>query len=122
MIQQKDKNAARKIVHDRVRKKIVGSEARPRFNVFRSLKHIYVQIIDDDTGHTLVAASTMEEAIKAQIGEMNKREQAKFVGKIAAERALAKEIKQVVFDRGGYLYTGRVAEVAAGAREAGLDF
>lgn len=122
MIQQKDKNAARKIVHDRVRKKIVGSEARPRFNVFRSLKHIYVQIIDDDTGHTLVAASTMEEAIKAQIGAMNKREQAKFVGKIAAERALAKEIKQVVFDRGGYLYTGRVAEVAAGAREAGLDF
>ena len=122
MIQQKDNNAARKIVHARVRKKIVGSEARPRFNVFRSLKHIYVQIIDDDTGHTLVAASTMEEAIKAQIGEMNKREQAKFVGKIAAERALAKEIKQVVFDRGGYLYTGRVAEVAAGAREAGLDF
>ncbi len=122
MIQRKDNNAARKIVHDRVRKKIVGSEARPRFNVFRSLKHIYVQIIDDDTGHTLVAASTMEEAIKAQIGEMNKREQAKFVGKIAAERALAKEIKQVVFDRGGYLYTGRVAEVAAGAREAGLDF
>ena len=122
MIQQKDKNATRKIVHTRVRKKISGSASRPRFNVFRSLNHIYVQIIDDDNGHTLVAASTMEEAVKAQVAEMKKREAAKVVGKIAAERALAKDIKQVVFDRGGYLYTGRVAEVAAGAREAGLDF
>ena len=122
MVGKKDKNAARKITHLRVRKKISGTADRPRFNVFRSSKHIYVQIIDDVQGNTLVAASTVEEAVKAQIAEMSKSEQAKVVGKIAAQRAQEKGITTVVFDRGGYLYTGRVAEVAAGAREAGLDF
>ena len=122
MVGKKDKNAARKITHLRVRKKISGTADRPRFNVFRSSKHIYVQIIDDVQGNTLVVASTVEEAVKAQIAEMSKSEQAKVVGKIAAQRAPEQGITTVVFDRGGYLYTGRVAEVAAGAREAGLDF
>lgn len=122
MITKRDKNENRKIRHTRVRKKISGTNARPRFDVYRSLNHIYVQVIDDTKGITLASASTMDAAIKAQTAEMTKKEAAKLVGKIAAERTIATGIKSVVFDRGGYVYTGRVAEVANGAREAGLDF
>jgi len=90
--------------------------------VYRSLNHIYAQIIDDSVGQTLVAASTVEKDIASSIGEMDKKGASKVVGKAVAERAIAKGIKQVVFDRGGYIYTGRVAELAAGAREGGLEF
>ncbi|MBS6474365.1 MAG: 50S ribosomal protein L18 [Clostridiales bacterium] len=108
--------------HSRVRKKISGSAERPRLSVYRSLNHIYVQIIDDASGNTLVAASTLESELKAAVADMTKTEAAVLVGKTAAERAVQKGIKAVVFDRGGYLYTGRVAAVAQGAREAGLEF
>ena len=120
MISKIDKNAVRQGRHARVRKHVAGTAETPRLNVYRSLNHIYVQIIDDTKGVTLVSASTMEKAVKAQIGEMTKTEAAKVVGKTAGERALEKGIKAVVFDRGGYLYTGRVKAVAEGAREAGL--
>jgi large subunit ribosomal protein L18 len=122
MIKKIDKNAERVRRHTRVRKKVSGTAEAPRFNVYRSLNHIYVQIIDDVKGVTLASASTTEKEIKAEIAELTKTDAAKVVGKKAAERALAKGIKDVVFDRGGYLYTGRVAAVAEGAREAGLNF
>jgi len=117
-----DKNAARKIRHARARKKVFGTATRPRFNVFRSLKHMYVQIIDDETGHTLVSASTLDPEIREKISGKTKKEAARMVGELAAKRALEKGIKQVVYDRGGYIYHGRVLEVAAGARDAGLEF
>ncbi len=122
MITKRDKNNDRLARHARVRKKVSGTADMPRFCVYRSLNHIYVQIIDDVAGNTLVAASTMEQEIKEQIAEMTKTEAAKLVGKVAAQRAADKGIKTVVFDRGGYVYTGRVAAVADGAREAGLEF
>ena len=117
-----DKNEERLRRHARVRKKISGTAETPRFNVYRSLNHIYVQVIDDVKGVTLCSASTMEKEVKAEIKDMSKTEAAKVVGKKAAERALKAGIKDVVFDRGGYLYTGRVQAVADGAREAGLNF
>ena len=122
MIKMIDKNTERRRRHARVRKKISGTAETPRFCVYRSLNHIYVQVIDDVKGVTLASASTMEKEIKAQVNELSKTEAAKLVGKIAAERALSKGIKDVVFDRGGYLYTGRVQALAEGAREAGLNF
>ena len=122
MFNKRDRNEVRKIRHARVRKKISGTPACPRLCVYRSLKHIYAQIIDDEAGNTLVAASTVEKDIAAKVAQMPKKEAGKVVGQVVAERALAKGIKQVVFDRGGYIYTGRVAELAAGAREGGLDF
>lgn len=122
MITKRDKNTDRLARHARVRKKLSGTAERPRFYVYRSLNNIYVQIIDDVAGNTLVSASTMEPEIKAQVAEMTKTEAAALVGKLAAQRAADKGIKEVVFDRGGYVYTGRVASVAAGAREAGLEF
>jgi large subunit ribosomal protein L18 len=122
MISKIDKNQERLRRHTRVRKKISGTAETPRFNVYRSLNHIYVQVIDDVKGVTLCSASTMEKEVKAAIKDMSKTEAAKVVGKKAAERALEKGVKTVVFDRGGYLYTGRVAAVADGAREAGLNF
>ncbi|MBE5766071.1 MAG: 50S ribosomal protein L18 [Clostridiales bacterium] len=122
MFSKRDRNEVRKIRHERVRKKISGTAARPRLCVYRSLNHIYAQIIDDSVGNTLVAASTVEKEIAAQIGELDKKGASKLVGKVIAERAKAKGIENVVFDRGGYIYTGRVAELAAGAREGGLDF
>ncbi len=105
-----------------VRKKVVGTPERPRLNVFRSLHHIYAQIIDDSVGHTLAAASTMDKALVAELAGMKKTEQAQAVGKLLAERALAKGIEQVVFDRAGYKYHGRVKTLAEAARKAGLDF
>ena len=122
MFNKRDRNEVRKIRHERVRKKISGTPERPRLCVFRSNKHIYAQIIDDVAGNTLVAASTVEKEIAAQLGECDKKGEARIVGKIIAERAINAGIKEVVFDRGGYIYTGRVAELAAGAREGGLDF
>ena len=122
MYKKKDKNAIRVARHKRIRNNIKGTTERPRLNVYRSLNHIYVQIIDDVAGNTLVAASTLEADIKTKASDMTKKEAAKLVGEIAGKRALEKGISKVVFDRGGYLYTGRVAEVATGAREAGLDF
>ncbi len=122
MFKKRDRNEVRVIRHERVRKKISGTPERPRLCVYRSNSHIYAQIIDDTVGNTLVAASTVEKDIAAQIGEMDKKGASKLVGKTIAERAQAAGIKTVVFDRGGYIYTGRVAELAAGAREGGLDF
>ena len=122
MIKKTDKNAIRRVRHYRVRKKINGTADCPRLNVYRSLNNIYAQIIDDTKGVTLAAASTQEKDVMAQIKDTDKKGAAKIVGKLVAERASEAGIKQVVFDRGGYVYTGRVAELAAGAREAGLEF
>ena len=122
MISKVDKNSVRKKRHDRTRRHILGTAERPRLNVYRSLNHIYAQVIDDEVGRTLAAASTLDAEVKAQLEGKNKKEAANLVGEIVARRALDKGVKEVVFDRGGYLYTGRVAEVAEGARKAGLDF
>ena len=122
MIKMIDKNQERLRRHTRVRKKVSGTAQTPRMSVYRSLNHIYVQIIDDVKGVTLCSASTMEKEVKAEIKDMNKTDAAKVVGKKVAERAKKNGVKEVVFDRGGYLYTGRVQAVADGAREAGLNF
>jgi len=122
MITKIDKNAERKDRHVRVRKKVSGTAETPRLSVYRSTNHIYAQVIDDVKGATLASACTLEKAVKEQIAGKTKTEAAKIVGKIAGERAKAKGIETVVFDRGGYLYTGRVQALADGAREAGLKF
>ena len=122
MFKKRDRNEIRVIRHERVRKKISGTPEMPRLSVYRSNKHIQAQIIDDTKGATLVAASTLDPQLKGQLEEVDKKGAAKLVGKLLGERAVQAGIKTVVFDRGGYVYTGRVAEVAAGAREAGLDF
>ena len=122
MISKKDKNADRIIRHARVRKKVSGTAQRPRLCVYRSTNHIYAQVIDDVKGNTLCAASDLEKAIAAQTAELSKSDVAKVVGKAIAEKAQAIGIKEGVFDRGGYLYTGRVQALADGAREAGLEF
>ena len=119
MVSRKDSNAQRKKRHVRVRAKISGTGATPRLCVYRSLKNIQAQIIDDEQGITLVSASTMEKGFEG-LGSNN--EAARKIGKLIAERALAKNIETVVFDRGGYLYHGRVLELAEGAREGGLKF
>ena len=122
MISKLDKNTDRLARHARVRKKIGGTAERPRFDVYRSNMHIYVQVIDDVAGKTLAAASTVEKEIGKMVEGKSKTEAAKNVGAEAAKRAIAAGITEVVFDRGGYIYTGRVAAVADGAREAGLKF
>jgi large subunit ribosomal protein L18 len=122
MINKINRNEIRLRKHLRVRKKINGTQERPRMNVFRSLNNIYVQIIDDTTGNTLVSASTLDTAIKGKVANSGNKEAAKEVGKLIASKAIDKGIKQVVFDRGGYIYHGRVKELADAAREAGLDF
>lgn len=108
--------------HLRIRKKIFGTPERPRLSVFRSLKHIYAQIIDDTIGHTLAAASTLDPEIREELKGKTKTEQAKLVGKLIAKRALEKGITKVVFDRGGHKYHGRVKALAEAAREGGLIF
>ena len=122
MITKIDKNAERKRRHVRVRKTVTGTAERPRLSVYRSTNHIYAQLIDDTKGVTLASASTLEKSVKAEIAGKTKRESAQIVGKLVAERAKEKGIETVVFDRGGYLYTGRVQSLADGAREAGLKF
>ena len=122
MITKIDKNKERLRRHTRVRKKVSGTSATPRLSVYRSLNHIYAQIIDDTKGVTLCSASTMEKDVKSKVAGLSKTDAAKVVGKAVAEKATKLGVKQVVFDRGGYLYTGRVQALADGAREAGLDF
>jgi len=113
---------ARKRRHQRVRVKVRGTSERPRLNVFRSLTHIYAQIIDDGRGHTLVSASTLDPEVRDKIKGLSKTEQARLVGQVLAQRALARGVRQVVFDRGGYLYHGRVKALADGSRQGGLEF
>ncbi|HEY65847.1 MAG TPA: 50S ribosomal protein L18 [Caldilineae bacterium] len=108
--------------HRRVRRKVFGTAERPRLNVFRSLRHIYAQIIDDERGVTLVAASTIDRELRGQLDGLTKTEQARKVGELVAKRALAAGITKVVFDRGGYRYHGRVKALAEASREAGLQF
>ncbi|MGO2111668.1 MAG: 50S ribosomal protein L18 [Pseudoclavibacter sp.] len=115
----KSKQAARGRRHDRLRKKIVGTEARPRLVVTRSTRHVFVQVVDDAKGHTLASASTMEQELRGIDGD--KSAKAKRVGELVAERAKAAGVETVVFDRGGNKYAGRVAAIADGAREAGLN-
>lgn len=122
MITINDKNKDRVIRHKRVRKNLSGTAKRPRLCVYRSLTNIYAQIIDDEKGVTLVSASTLDKEVAKELKGKNKTEQARLVGEIVGKRAIAKKIKAVVFDRGGYLYTGRVQAVADGARSAGLEF
>ena len=122
MINKIDKNKERQRRHARVRKKVTGTAETPRLSVYRSLNHVYAQDIDDTKGVTLCSASTLEKDVKTAIAKLNKTDAAKAVGKKLAEKALKKGIKNVVFDRGGYLYTGRVQALADGAREAGLNF
>ncbi len=122
MINKVDKNAIRQARHLRVRNKISGTAQRPRLNVFRSTSHIYAQIIDDVKGVTLVSASTLSSDLKKDIEGKTKKEAAKAVGMAIGKKALARGIDSVVFDRGGYIYMGRVEQLAEGAREAGLKF
>lgn len=114
--------ALRERRHRRVRARVIGTTERPRLNIFRSTRHMFAQLIDDSKGHTLVAASTLDAEVRAHAKEWNKRDEAKAVGKLIAQRALAQGLKQVVFDRGGNLYHGRVKALAEGSREAGLEF
>jgi large subunit ribosomal protein L18 len=122
MFIKRDRNEVRLIRHARVRKKISGTPERPRLCVYRSNAHIYAQIIDDVAGVTLASASTVEKELASQLSELDKKGAGKLIGKTVAQRAVEKGIKDVVFDRGGYIYTGRVAELASGAREGGLNF
>ena len=117
-----DRRVARLRRHRRVRKHVVGTSERPRLNVFRSLRHIYAQVVDDSQGHTLAAASTIDPEVRTQLQGLTKTEQARVVGKVLAERALSQGVKKVVFDRGGYLYHGRVKALADAAREGGIEF
>lgn len=122
MINKESKNKKRKVRHVRVRKKVVGTPERPRLSIYRSLNNMYAQIIDDANGHTLISASTLDKEIKEQIKTTGNKEAAKLVGELVAKKALEKGINNVVFDRGGYIYHGRVKGLAEGAREAGLKF
>lgn len=124
MIKRTSRKSKKDLRHKRVRKKVSGTGTRPRLSVFKSAKHIYAQVIDDATGTTLAAASTLTPKVKELIGgeAQKKVDQAKAVGKHVAELSLAKEVKEVAFDRGGYPYHGRVKALAEAAREAGLKF
>ncbi len=122
MIKQINKNADRLKRHKRVRAKVKGTAEAPRLSVYRTLNHIYAQIIDDVKGNTLVTASTLDKELKGTFEGKDKKAQAYAVGELIAKKALAKDIKVIVFDRGGYLYTGRVQNLADGARAGGLEF
>lgn len=113
---------ARKRRHSRIRQKLSGTAERPRLNVFRSLDHIYAQVIDDVEGKTLASASTLDKSLRSDLEGKNKADQAKLVGETIAERAKDAGIESVVFDRGGFIYHGRIKALAEGAREAGLKF
>jgi large subunit ribosomal protein L18 len=118
----KSRSEARSRRHARVRAKIFGTSSRPRLSVFRSVAEIYAQLIDDVEGHTLVAASSIDQELRSKMQGLKKSEQAHLVGKTIAERAKSKGIETVVFDRGGFRYMGRVKQLADGAREGGLSF
>ena len=120
MAQSKLKSRQRR--HVRVRKNVHGTATRPRLSVFKSLSHIYAQIIDDSEGNTLISASTVDNELREKVKGMKKTEQAKVIGQAVAERAKSKGILSVVFDRGGFRYVGRIKALADGAREGGLQF
>lgn len=122
MIIKASKNATRRKRHQRVRNKVTGTAERPRLNVYRSAKHMYAQIIDDMAGKTLAAASTLDADVKADLTSTSNKEAAKKVGEVVAKRAKENGIEEVTFDRGGYIYHGRVQNLAEGAREGGLKF
>ncbi len=122
MISKINKNAVRQKRHVRVRSKISGTAEKPRLSVYRSTNEIYAQVIDDVQGVTLAACSTIEKKVASKVSKVSKTEAAKIIGQEIAKRAIDKGVKEVVFDRGGYLYTGRVAALAEGAREVGLVF
>ena len=122
MVSKKSKADLRAKKHMRIRNRVNGTSERPRLAVFRSNDHMYAQIIDDTVGNTLVAASTNEKAVKAELEKTNNVEAAAYVGKLIAERAKEKGITEVVFDRGGFLYHGKIEALAEAAREAGLVF
>lgn len=122
LLRKENKNTQRRKRHYRMRKNLNGTAERPRLNVFRSLSHIYAQIINDETGSTLVSASTMDKELQGSVASGGNVEAAKAVGAAIAKRALTQGIDKVVFDRGGYIYHGRVAALAEAAREAGLKF
>jgi large subunit ribosomal protein L18 len=119
---EKSRSEARIKRHTRVRVNVQGTAQRPRLSVFRSLSEIYVQVIDDQLGNTIASASTIDEELRSKMKGLKKSEQAKLVGKAVAERAMGKGVKAVVFDRGGFKYSGRVKALADGAREGGLEF
>ena len=116
------KVASREARHRRVRKKVAGTPDKPRLNIFRSVKHIYAQVIDDYSGVTLAAASSLDKELKGKVSRGGNREAAKTVGTLIAQRAAGKGIKRIVFDRGGYIFHGRVKALADAAREGGLEF
>lgn len=122
MFKKEDKNKLRKAKHDRIRHTLVGTTEKPRLNVYRSVANIYAQVIDDSNGKTLCSASTLDKELASKLEGKNKKEQAYVVGEAIAKKAAKAKVKQVVFDRGGYIYTGRVQSLAEGARSAGLEF
>ena len=122
MINKKSRTEVRLKKHKRIRNRFSGTAERPRLAVFRSNNHMYAQIIDDTVGNTLVSASTLQKEVKAELEKTNNVDAAAYLGKVIAQRALEKGIKVVVFDRGGFIYQGKIAALAAAAREAGLEF
>ena len=122
MVSKQSRSEMRVKKHNRLRNRFAGTAERPRLAVFRSNNHMYAQIIDDTVGNTLVAASTMEKSVKAELEKTNNVDAAAYLGKVIAEKALEKGIKDVVFDRGGFIYHGKVQALADAAREAGLEF
>lgn len=122
MVDVRKKREARERRHARVRQTVSGTPERPRLSVYRSLKHIYAQLVDDTHGHTLASASTLDPEVRDQLAGLAKSDQAALVGSVVARRALEKGITKVVFDRGGYAYHGRVQKLAEAARKGGLEF
>ena len=122
MVRKESRQVVRAKKHLRIRNRFSGTAQRPRLAVFRSNNHMYAQIIDDTVGHTLVAASTLEKEIKAELEKTNNVDAAAYLGTVIAKRAIEKGIKEVVFDRGGFIYQGKIAALADAAREAGLEF
>ena len=122
MVSKKSRQEVRAKKHLKTRNRFAGTAARPRLSVFRSNNHMYAQVIDDTVGHTLVAASTLEKEIKAELEKTNNVDAAAYLGTVIAKRAIEKGIKEVVFDRGGFIYQGKIAALAEAAREAGLEF
>lgn len=122
MVSKESRTKVRLNKHKRIRNRFSGTAERPRLAVFRSYNHMYAQIIDDSVGNTLVAASTLQKEVKAELEKTNNVDAAAYLGKVIAEKALEKGIKEVVFDRGGFIYQGKVKALAEAAREAGLEF
>ena len=122
MVKKESRQKVRVKKHNRVRNRFSGTPERPRLSVFRSNNHMYAQIIDDTVGNTLVAASTLEKDVKAELEKTNNVDAAAYLGTVIAKRAIEKGIKTVVFDRGGFIYQGKIAALADAAREAGLEF